>query len=158
MTSTIQSLCISMPETLLHVTLKRRAEISADIFARLLRYFFLSCKNLTTTVFILILKTLICIVPIKIFLDTEKHLFSLLAQSYRRNEYNSRETGSSLKNTDTNFSSISVQLIPVRSSFPKFHKSDQGTIILLKGQKITAIKRKICGSHLLLTSSKSRKR
>ena len=43
----IQSLCISIPETLLHVTLKRRAEISADIFARLLRYFFLSCKNLT---------------------------------------------------------------------------------------------------------------
>ena len=40
-------LCISIPETLLHVTLKRRAEISADIFARLLRYFFLSCKNLT---------------------------------------------------------------------------------------------------------------
>ena len=44
-----QSLCISIPETLLHVTLKRRAEISADIFARLLRYFFLSCKNLTIT-------------------------------------------------------------------------------------------------------------
>ena len=41
------SLCISIPETLLHVTLKRRAEISTDIFARLLRYFFLSCKNLT---------------------------------------------------------------------------------------------------------------
>ena len=33
--------------SLLHVTLKRRAEISADIFARLLQYFFLSCKNLT---------------------------------------------------------------------------------------------------------------
>ena len=47
MTSTIQSLCVSIPETLLHVTLKRRAEISADIFACLLRYFFLSCKNLT---------------------------------------------------------------------------------------------------------------
>ena len=47
LTSTIQSLCISILETLLHVTLKRRAEISADIFARLLRYFFLSCKNLT---------------------------------------------------------------------------------------------------------------
>ena len=31
------------------MTLKRRAEISADIFARLLRYFFLSCKNLTIT-------------------------------------------------------------------------------------------------------------
>ena len=40
-------MCISIPETLLHVTLKRRAEISADIFARLLRYFFLSYKNLT---------------------------------------------------------------------------------------------------------------
>ena len=47
LTSTIQSLCISIPENLLHVTQKRRAEISADIFARLLRYFFLSCKNLT---------------------------------------------------------------------------------------------------------------
>ena len=46
MTFTIQSLCISIPETLLHVTLKRRAEISADIFARLLQYFFLSYKNL----------------------------------------------------------------------------------------------------------------
>ena len=49
MTSTIQSLCISIPGTLLRMTLKRRAEISADIFARLLRYFFLSCKNLTIT-------------------------------------------------------------------------------------------------------------
>ena len=40
LTSTIQFLCISStPETSLHVTLKRRAEISADIFARLLRYF-----------------------------------------------------------------------------------------------------------------------
>ena len=53
LTSTIQFLCISIPETLLHVTLKRRAEISADIFARLLRYFFLSCKNLTIIIFIL---------------------------------------------------------------------------------------------------------
>ena len=35
------------PETLSHVILKSRAEISADIFARLLRYFRLSCKNLT---------------------------------------------------------------------------------------------------------------
>ena len=35
MTSAIQVLCISMPETSIHVTLKRRAEISADIFARL---------------------------------------------------------------------------------------------------------------------------
>ena len=34
-------------ETLLHVTMKRQAEISADISARLLRYFSLSCKNLT---------------------------------------------------------------------------------------------------------------
>ena len=33
------------------MTLKRRAEISADIFARLLRYFFLSCKNLTIKAF-----------------------------------------------------------------------------------------------------------
>ena len=33
----------------LHVTLKRRAEISADIFAPPLRYFRLSCKNLTIT-------------------------------------------------------------------------------------------------------------
>ena len=55
MTSTIQSLCISIPETWLHVALKRRAEISADIFARLLRYFFLSCKNLTITLFTVIL-------------------------------------------------------------------------------------------------------
>ena len=40
LTSTIQFLCISsIPETLLHVTLKRRAEISADIFTCLLRYF-----------------------------------------------------------------------------------------------------------------------
>ena len=31
------------------MTLKRRAEQSADIFARFLRYFFLSCKNLTIT-------------------------------------------------------------------------------------------------------------
>ena len=37
-------LCMSIPETLLHVTLKRRAEISADTFARLSRYF---RKNLT---------------------------------------------------------------------------------------------------------------
>ena len=36
----------SIPETFLHVTLKRQAEISADIFTRLLRYFFLSCRNL----------------------------------------------------------------------------------------------------------------
>ena len=50
LTSTIQSLCISIPETLLHVILKRRAEISADIFARFLRYFFLSYKNLTISV------------------------------------------------------------------------------------------------------------
>ena len=36
-----------MLETLLHVTMKRRTEISADIFARILRYFCLSFKNLT---------------------------------------------------------------------------------------------------------------
>ena len=47
LTATIQFLCISIPETLLHVTMKRRAEISADIFARLLRYFSLSYKDLT---------------------------------------------------------------------------------------------------------------
>ena len=35
-------------ETLLHVTMKRRAEMSSDIFAHLLRYFSLSNKNLTT--------------------------------------------------------------------------------------------------------------
>ena len=46
---TLKFLCISTPETLLHVTLKRRAEISGDIFACLSRYFRLSCKNLTIT-------------------------------------------------------------------------------------------------------------
>ena len=55
MTSTIQSLCISILETLLQVTLKRRAEISADSFARLLRYFFLSCKNLTIIIYCTVL-------------------------------------------------------------------------------------------------------
>ena len=56
LTSRIQFLCTSIPETLLHVTLKRRpeAEISADIFARLLRYFSLSYKNLTITISITI--------------------------------------------------------------------------------------------------------
>ena len=44
---TIKFLCINIFETLLHATLERRAEISADIFARLLRYVSLSCKNLT---------------------------------------------------------------------------------------------------------------
>ena len=48
LTYAIQFLCISIPETLLQVTLKRRAEISAYIFAGLSRYFRLSCKNLTT--------------------------------------------------------------------------------------------------------------
>ena len=43
--STIQFLCISVPKTLLHVTLKGRAEIPADIFARLLLYFRLPCNN-----------------------------------------------------------------------------------------------------------------
>ena len=47
MTSTIQFLCISISETWLQVTLKRREEILADLFARLLRYFQSSCKNLT---------------------------------------------------------------------------------------------------------------
>ena len=47
LTSTIECLYASIPETLLHVTLKRQAEISADIFARLLQYFRLSCKNST---------------------------------------------------------------------------------------------------------------
>ena len=36
-----------MLESLLDVTLKRRPEISADIFARFLRYFCLPFKNLT---------------------------------------------------------------------------------------------------------------
>ena len=45
--STIQFLFISIPETLLHMTLKRQVEISADIFAPLLQYFPFSCKNLT---------------------------------------------------------------------------------------------------------------
>ena len=45
LTSTIQFLCISIPEPLLHVTRKGRAEISADIFALLLPYFNLSCNN-----------------------------------------------------------------------------------------------------------------
>ena len=35
LSSTTQFLCISKPETSLHMTLKRRAEMSADIFARL---------------------------------------------------------------------------------------------------------------------------
>ena len=36
-------------KTLLQVTMKSRAEILVDIFALLLRYFNLSCKNLTVT-------------------------------------------------------------------------------------------------------------
>ena len=51
LTSTTQFLCISILETLLHVTLTRRTEISADIFAHLYRYLTLSYKNLTTTHF-----------------------------------------------------------------------------------------------------------
>ena len=49
MTSTIQFLCFSMPETLLHMTLalKRRAEIMAEFLARLLLCFCWSYKNLT---------------------------------------------------------------------------------------------------------------
>ena len=46
-TSAVKFLCISIPQTLLDVTLKRRAEISAVIFAHLLRYVRLSYKNLT---------------------------------------------------------------------------------------------------------------
>ena len=45
----IQFLRICILWTLLHVTLTRRAETSVDIFARLSRYFRLSCKNLTIT-------------------------------------------------------------------------------------------------------------
>ena len=40
-----------MPETLLHVILERRAQIMADIFARLLQYFRLSCENLLGILF-----------------------------------------------------------------------------------------------------------
>ena len=47
LTSAIQVLCIGIAETMLHVTLKRRAEISADTFARLLQYFCSSYKNFT---------------------------------------------------------------------------------------------------------------
>ena len=47
--STIQLLCINVPETLLHVTLKGLAEISAGIFARFLQYFCVSCKNFPIT-------------------------------------------------------------------------------------------------------------
>ena len=43
----LQFLHISLPESALYMTLKRRAEISADIFARLLWYFRLPWKNLT---------------------------------------------------------------------------------------------------------------
>ena len=50
-TSKIQFLCISILQTLLHVTMERRAKISADIFARLLRYFNLSYKNLTIIIY-----------------------------------------------------------------------------------------------------------
>ena len=47
LTSKIQFLSVCILETLLHVTLKRGAEILADIFARLLWYFSLPCKKLT---------------------------------------------------------------------------------------------------------------
>ena len=47
LTCTIQFLCIRIFETLLHVTLKRRAEILAETFAGLLQYFSLSYQNLT---------------------------------------------------------------------------------------------------------------
>ena len=49
LTSTISFLCTSIPETLLHVTPERLAEISSDMFSRHLRYLRLSCKNLTIT-------------------------------------------------------------------------------------------------------------
>ena len=47
LTSTIQFLCITILDSSLHVTMKRRAEISAHTFACLLRDFSLSEKNLT---------------------------------------------------------------------------------------------------------------
>ena len=47
--STIQFLCISVLEAWLNVTRKRQAEISADIFVGLLRYFSLSYRNLATS-------------------------------------------------------------------------------------------------------------
>ena len=47
LTFTIQLLRVVIPETLLHMALQRRKQISADIFSRLLQYFRLSCKNLT---------------------------------------------------------------------------------------------------------------
>ena len=46
----IKLLRICILGTLLNVNLKRRAEISADIFACLLQYSHLSCKNLTINV------------------------------------------------------------------------------------------------------------
>ena len=46
-TFTIQFLCNGIHKAFLQVTLERRAEILADIFACPLRYFRLSCKNLT---------------------------------------------------------------------------------------------------------------
>ena len=49
LTTTVQFLCIGILETLLRLTLKRRAEILADIFGRLLWYFCLSCKKLRIT-------------------------------------------------------------------------------------------------------------
>ena len=64
LTLTIQFLCISITKILLHVTLKRRAEISADIFARLLRYFGLSCKILTIIISYCINTTKYCTKPI----------------------------------------------------------------------------------------------
>ena len=66
-------LCISILETLLHVTLKRRAEISNDIFACLLRYFCLSCKNLTIKGIASLFKqeNTICKKPHRLFLPRE---------------------------------------------------------------------------------------
>ena len=39
LTSTTQFVCVSILQTLLHVTLKRQAEMSADILGDLLQYF-----------------------------------------------------------------------------------------------------------------------
>ena len=51
------------------MTLKRRAEISADIFARLLRYFFLSCKNLTIIDWIHRLFILLLLIGVELLLS-----------------------------------------------------------------------------------------
>ena len=75
LTSTFQVLCISIPETLLHVTLKRREEISADIFARLLQYFCLPCMNLTINKIVII----VAVPEVGSFQRCLKHLPVILA-------------------------------------------------------------------------------